>query len=485
MRRWWRVRAVVAIVATLATGCGVITPAPGTAPGSAPVVARPGADGVGDAYFPRLGNGGYDVENYLIELAFDPASGSINALVEITAVATEYLASYDLDLSGLTVTSVAVDGIPARFTRTANVPAGLGPTTELVIRPETPIGIGRRFSTIVRYNGVPAAIPALSTPGNPGWNRMDNGGAYVVSEPDGASTWFPANDHPTDKATYVFRITAPSNMTVAANGTLTTTIPGPGTTTWVWELNDPMASYLATVVIGDLVRIDGTPAPDGTPVRHYAPARLVPEATQAFARTGEMIGVLANAFGPYPFDNYGAAVVDRNLGFALETQTMSVFGRDLVRADGTFEYIVLHELAHQWFGNDVSPGRWEDIWLNEGFATYAEVIWFEATEATFDADVWAQGIASRGYGPPGDPGRTDMFDARVYFRGGLTLHALRRVVGDTAFFTIMRTWVARYGDSDATTTDFIALSEEISGRQLDSFFQAWVYAPNTPALPAG
>jgi len=478
-----RVRVVLIPLLAVMTACGVITPAPGVGPGSAPVVARPGGDSAGDPYFPQLGNTGYDAEHYAIELTYDPATGSINALVEITAVATEYLSSYNLDLSGLTVTSVTVDGLPTRYVRTPNQPSGLGPLGELTIRPEVPIGIGRRFLTVIGYHGVPQALTNTAPPGQPGWNRTASGGAYVVSEPDGASTWFPVNDHPTDKATYVLRITAPPQLSVAANGTLVETKTQPNAKTWIWELDDPMASYLATVVIGDLVPIDGAPAPDGTPVRHYAPSRLAPEARAAFARTGEMIGVLANTFGPYPFDSYGAVVVDRELGFALETQTLSVFGRDLVAGDGRYEHIVLHELAHQWFGNHLSLTRWEDIWLNEGFATYSEVIWSQATDPSFDADAWARQVIARGYGRPGDPGRDDLFAGRVYFRGALTLHALRRELGDPAFFTVMRTWIERHGQSDATTAQFIDVAERVAGYSLDQFFQAWLYAPTAPALP--
>ena len=198
-----------------------------------------------------------------------------------------------------------------------------------------------------------------------------------MAEPDAAHSWFPTNDHPRDKATYTFRITVPEAVIAAANGTLVETVPTAEGATWVWEMNDPMAPYLATIVVGDfeIVEDKGSTEVAGVPVRNVLPAHLAAAPPVAVQRQGEMIVFLADLFGPYPFATYGIAVVD-NFPAALENQTLSVFGAGLESNEG----VIIHELAHQWFGDGVSTNTWEDIWLNEGFASYAEWLWLEEQE---------------------------------------------------------------------------------------------------------
>ena len=261
-----------------------------------------------------------------------------------------------------------------------------------------------------------------------------------------------------------------------------------GTTTWVYETDDPQASYLTTVGIGDFRYHEGDPSESGVPVRHWFQPDVFDDSVITMQRTGEMIDVFEDLFGEYPFDVYGAVVVDADLGFALETQTLSVFGGDLVDRFGTYEDIVAHELAHQWFGNHVSLGQWRDIWLNEGFATYSEYLWFDAIDPDYDID---RAVRSdyQFYSiivdtPPGAPPRDDLFNASVYLRGAFTLHALRSTVGEDSFWQIVRTWVDENGGSHATTSDFIQLSEEVSGLDLKTFFDDWLYAEEVPPLPS-
>jgi aminopeptidase N len=315
-----------------------------------------------------------------------------------------------------------------------------------------------------------------------GWHT-DGRDAYVVSEPAGAATWFPANDHPVDKAEYRIEVTVPSDLGVIANGRRTSLVSSDGTDTYVFEAGDPMATYLASVVIGDLEFVEDA-APNGVPLRSAYPRRLAEAAAVDFARTGEMLVAFEERFGPYPFEVYGQVVVDEPLGFALENQTVSLFGSDLVSGRGTVDAVVAHELAHQWFGNAVSPATWRDVWLNEGFATYGEWVWAEAAGGPPVA-VSAERVHARAdFGvPPGDPGAAELFQPTVYLRGGLVLHALSVEIGDEAFDELLPTWVERFGGGVASTEDLRALAEELSGRDLQAFFDAWVYGASLPPLP--
>lgn len=437
-----------------------------------------------DVYFPQLGNTGYDVVRYELDLAVDPVANRIDATATITATNTAAapLASFHLDLDGLEVGAVTVDGAEAASERFGG---------ELQVTPVTAVDEDAEFVVEVAYGGVPEPIdsPAL---GLVGWRQTDDGEAtFVTSEPEGASTWFPANDHPLDKAAFTFRITVDEGLGVAANGVLEERLPNPdGSTTWVWEMDDPMASYLATVVVDDLV-IDERPGPDGVILRDVYPRELADRARPTFARHGEMIEFLADRFGPYPFDAYGAVVIDSSLGFALETQTLSIFDASLGQAGpgGFGEEIVVHELAHQWYGNSVSVASWRDMWLNEGFATYAQWLWTEHI-GTGTADMRAAESAARlratGAGdlPPGDPGPDTLFASSVYERGALTLHAVRRAIGDEAFFTVLRRWAEENRHANGTTAEFIALTVEVSGSdEVESVFEEFLYADTLPDFP--
>jgi len=302
---------------------------------------------------------------------------------------------------------------------------------------------------------------------------------FVLFEPNGAPTLFPVNDHPTDKATYEFRITAPADLEVAANGLLTGTEDGAGVKTWSYESSHPMASYLVQIVISDL-KFEESTGPGGLPIRHAIDTGTIDKVDPAVDRIGDMIQFYSDRFGPYPFEAYGMVVLDAPLGVALETQTLSTF--DITMAGD--EDVVAHELAHQWFGDDVSVASWQDIWLNEGFATYAQWMWTEDRGGpTADAMATDTNANPSSYPlPPGDPGAGRMFDGSVYQRGALTLHVLRRTIGDDDFFELLKTWVDHYGGDAAGTADFEALAEEVSGQELTPLFDAWLRAPAMPDL---
>ena len=453
-----------------------------TAPTTTTTTTAGDPAGIGDPYFPELGNPGYDVEHYLVELAVDPVANTLAGEVVITAAATDDLDRFHLDLLGLSVDAVTVDGGDAGFTREG---------AELIVDPAGVLPAGEGFSVTVAYHGVPESLYTIGWP--VGWVQ-EGDLTYVVAEPDGARTWLPCNDHPSDKAAFTFRITAPEGNTVAANGTLVEVLEGSGQSTFVWEMAEPMATYLATVVVGDLVRVErGTAA--GVLLRDYVPPDLAGDPPAPLARVGEMVELFVGLFGPYPFAEYGHALVPGLRG-ALEDQTLCVFGREALETlfdadpDGpSSEAVVAHELAHQWFGDSVSPATWQDIWLNEGFATFAQWLWVEHSggPAAYRQEV-AGSYAFVGDDPhplPGNPGPDgeDMFHYAVYLRGGLTLHALRAEVGDQATWEILRAWADRYAYGTVTTADFIGLAEELSGRDLDALFQAWLFDPAMPPLP--
>ena len=433
---------------------------------------QPGSAGLDDGYFPSLGNGGYDVQHYAIALSVDIDSGEIEAETTITAIATQDL---NLDLRGLDVNSVSIDGEAVEFTRE---------DSEMTLTPNSVLVEGTEFVVIVNYSGKPNGATLAGVPLAMGWNQYDHG-IYVASEPIGAQTWYPVNDHPLDKATYTYEITVPQPYVVAANGVLVETIEDDDLVTYVWEASDPLASYLATINIAEFVVLEEE-GPNGLLIRNYFPADIASEASALFGNTAEMIALFNELFGPYPFEAYGVVVADRNLGFALETQTISLFGRNIL-SNGRAEYTIAHELAHQWFGDNISVASWQDIWLNEGFASYAMVLWAEYAEglAYRDAMVTAfyNDMAASQYPPVADPSSNSLFNGAVYYRGALTLHVLRLAVGDEVFFEILRTYSERFQDGNASTADFIALSEEISGEDLTDLFNGWLYETALPPIP--
>lgn len=431
-----------------------------------------GAAGLGDSLYPTLGNSGYDVQHYDLTLDIDPAQGAVTGVATLAAVATQPLTRFNLDLAGLTVDEATVAGAPATFAQRAN---------ELTITPAAALATGERFTMTVAYHGQPQPImdPSVGF-SRIGW-QQEGDTIYVINEPSGAMTWFPSNNHPLDKATFTFRITAPAPLIVAANGVETEVIDNGATRTYVWEMRDPMATYLAAIYVGDFEIVTAS-GPNGEPIRYYFPPDLDAGRRRAFARVPEMMAFYSDLLGaPYPFDVYGGVVVPLQLGYAMENQTMNLFGLDSAN-----EFTVAHELMHEWFGNHVTLGDWQDIWLNEGFAYYLPLMWAESL-GVLDADAmtlsqWRMLNARGSIGPATVP-PDELFGESVYVRGGLTLHALRQTVGDDLFREILREYYRRHAGGNATTADFIAVANEVSGQDLTAFFDAWLYQQELPPLP--
>ncbi len=450
---------------------------PACQPAAPPVKGDPG---IGDPYYPDLGNGGYDVQNYLIHLAVDPVKNEINGSTTIEAKATENLSAFDLDFSGLTIDSVVVNKSPAEYSRSGS---------ELVITPSKPLRTARKFTVVIAYHGNPAGIPGVTSPGflqALGWLHAENGVINVISEPNGASSWYPSNNHPRDKATYRFEITVPKPWVVAATGTLSQTLESGDQTTFIWLMDKPMASYLAAINI-DKYTAHILPGPHGIVVRSYLPPGYPEAFVKNIDKLPEMITFLETVYGPYPFKEYGVVIADpenplcADGGTADETQTLSVH---CPSSSMSSEEVLVHELAHQWFGDSVSLENWKDIWLKEGMGTYAEWMWTTRDEG-LELLTRVAKAQLHGYHPDtltGTPSPDDLYRNEVYKGGALVFHALRLKVGDEVFLKILRTYLDRYKYASAGTDEFIAVAEEVSGQSLGSFFDSWLYTNKLPPL---
>jgi aminopeptidase N len=437
-------------------------------PAAAPAAPTAGAPGLGDPFFPRAGNGGYDVGDYAIRLRYRPRTVRLRAATTITASATQELSAFQLDYAGPRVREVKVNGASAAHRRSGK---------ELVITPAAAIPPGAQFVVEISYRGRPR--PIVDPDGSKeGWFPTGDG-AFVVGEPRGSIAWYPSNDHPTDKATFTVQATVPRGLKAISNGALADVERGRRWTRFVWREAEPMSTYLATLAIGRF-RLDRSPIAGISSVVALDP-REAPAAERVLRKQGRMVRLFESLFGPYPFTEIGAIVDHAGfVGYALETQTRPIYP---VAPDGL---IVAHEIAHQWFGNSVTPTRWDEIWLNEGFATWAEWRWREelggrSTAKTFARLLGRPASAAFWNPPPGDPGGPqNLFAESVYTRGAMTLEALRQRVGDEDFYDTLYNWASAHRHSNATTADFIALAESQSGEQLDDLFQRWLYEPGKP-----
>jgi aminopeptidase N len=436
----------------------------------APAQFTPGSPGLGDPLYPLAGNGGYDVRSYKLEIDYERATNHMDSSAKIRARATQDLSSFNLDLRGFDIPDLEVDGKDAQFTRDGQ---------ELTVIPSRGIRRGKNFKVDIEYSGTPEEV--IDPDGSSeGWVPTSDG-AFVVNEPQGSPGWYPANDNPRDKAIYDFKVTVPEGITVIGNGNLMSTETKRGKTTWHWHEDSPMAPYLATVTNGVFeLRV----LRHGDLKLYQAVDPTLPNAAANWAqlaRESEIIGFFSDLYGPYPFSSGGGVADDAFVFYALESQTKSMYDRNVGQST------IVHEIAHQWYGNAVTPIVWPDLWLNEGFATFSEWIYDErhggdTAQEAFDA-VYAQPESEDVWSFPAGapPDAASLFHAPVYDRGAMTLQALRVKVGDPVFFDILRTWYRdnRYGN--ATTADLVALSERKSGMQLDDFFQLWLYTPGKPA----
>ncbi|HWU23882.1 MAG TPA: M1 family metallopeptidase [Nocardioides sp.] len=429
-----------------------------------------------DDYLPGHGDRSFAVRHYDLDLGYSVEGNRLDATATLTIETLEATRRLVLDLAGLKVAKVRLAGVRLKkFAQRQD---------RLVLDLADGAPAGTEITATVRYAGSPR--PTIDEHhGDAGWEELEDG-VIVAAQPHGSPTWFPCNDRPDDKATYRIELAAPAGYVVVANGELTSRKRGGSYETWVYEMDRPMATYLATVQIGRYVVREHPAGEKGAPTRTVA----TPEADLAgcFDQQPAMMACFERLFGPYPFTSYTAVVTEDDLEIPLESQSLATFGANFCSTEWSHVRLIAHELAHQWFGNAVTLARWQDIWLHEGFACYAEWLYSEESGGPRTTEEWAQHHHQR-LGDAeqdvvlADPGPADMFDDRIYKRGALTLHTLRRAVGDEDFFDLLAAWVEEYAGRSVTTEDFLSFATTRTGVDVADLLRPWLYDTALPPYP--
>jgi aminopeptidase N len=457
----------------------------------------PGAAGVGDRLYPTLGNGGYDALHYDLDLRYPTGAPSspVDGTVTMVAKATQSLSRFDLDFAGQSVGGVSVDGKAASFRRVGE---------DIVITPRSPIRKGDTFLVTTRY----VAVPTEANGDDPVTTAffVHTAGSATAGQPNLAHYFLPSNDHPSDKATFDIRFDVPAGKTAVGNGVKVASWTARGRSHFVYLMRQPMATELIQLAVGDL-DVTNLGVHSGVFLRDVTARPITARINPLLDVTPAQIAWMQDRVGRYPFDLYGSLVVEADLGFALETQTLELIDTSWFDefTEDVWNPTLLHEMSHMWFGDSVAPRTWSDLWLNEGHASWYEFTWAEEngflegdTEgypddngyATLDElmkAVYAHGDQWRhDDGPVALPASGDfdtLFAFQRYHGGALVLYALRQVVGAATFQRIERAWVSRYEGGVASTDDFIALASQVSGRNLGPFLRDWVYGTKTPRMP--
>jgi aminopeptidase N len=431
----------------------------------------PAAAATDEPFFPSAGSRAYDVEDYRVRLSYLPGKDDeVRASVAMAAISQRRLGGYfSLDFVGPRVREVLVNGRAAEFERDRG---------KLRISPGEPIPKGRTFHTTISYSGAPPTV--IDPDGTQeGWYRTDDG-VIAVGEPLGTAAWIPCNNAPWDKAEFRFQITVPEELRAVANGRMGPVKRFDGRARYRWAETAPMSPYLAVLNIGRgrILKSRIGRLPSWTLID----PRLERGSLRPLAALPEVIRFHEQVLGAYPFDAAGS-IVDYapGLGYALETQSRPIYAYvpDLTT--------VVHETAHQWFGDSVGLERWPQIWLNEGFAT-----WFQWYYAERHGGRSAAGIFRRlrrvpssneqfWNPPPGRPGSAaKLFHPSIYVRGAMTVQALREKIGTKPLLRLLRQWVTEHRHGSATIREFIDLAEAVSGRNLEPLFQRWLYQRGKP-----
>lgn len=449
--------------------------APEAAPTSTPSAALGAARGlsspVEDRVYPDVGDPGVDALHYDLTLDWTPDTRRLAAVETLRFRATADAASFQLDLAQrLEVTSVRLAGADASYDHRGK---------DLVVR--EPVRADRRYTVRIEYAGTPGPVPAPTSRNDfdsTGWTVTDDGGVWTMQEPYGAYTWYAVNDQPSDKALYSFTISVPSPWVGVANGELVSRTERDGDTVTEWELDEPASSYLVTVAIGDLTVTPDKSSVD-VPISYWTPPGRR-DLLDALRAAPAALAWVEDRLGPYPFDTLGFVLVDSRSG--METQTMITLG---TTEYATSPEVLVHEIAHQWYGNAVTPADWRDVWMNEGMAMYLQGVWTsEHRGMPLDAlmEEWSQTEADHRatYGPPADYDPGSFGAPNVYYGPALMWDELRQRVGDEKFWELVRAWPAVHEHGSATYDDVTSWWSEQTGEDLSGLFDDWLRGTTSP-----
>lgn len=431
-----------------------------------------------DSYYPDKGDPGIDTLHYDLDLTWLKKARRLRGIAEIEFRATEADSQFQLDLAGpMHVRGVTVDNRAVSFTHSGKT---------LYVR--SPVATNSRHTVAIKYRGTPrtAKGPASrSDIARVGMRVTEKGQLWTMQQPFGAFTWYPVNDHPSDKALYDVKLNVPGNWVGVSNGRMSHRGTVNGRTITEWTNVHPMSSYLMTIGVGPYKRYHQT-GPHGLPMNYWVP-RNRPELVKPLLRTPAAIRWLENRLGPYPFDRVGVLVTPS--GSAMETQTMVTFGaKNYSYGVRYVRQTIVHELAHQWYGDSVTPRDWRDLWMNEGMATYQDTRWAVAQGWTTwqrwqrqwarDDQLWRDI-----YGPPGDYDRNQFASVNVYYCTALMWDRLRIKLGTTTFNRLARAWpqAAAHRDSNQSRATIIAWFERRTGRELSPFFHKWLNSQKSPS----
>ena len=425
-----------------------------------------------DSVYPRVGDPGVDALHYDLPLDWDPDSDTLTGDEVRTFRSTTTAPRFQLDLGRpLAVESLTLDGEEATFAKQGK---------DLVV--EAPVTEDQRYELALSYSGTPAAVPAPTQRGDfssTGFTITDTHETWTMQEPFGAFTWYAVNDQPSDKAFYDFTLTVPSPWVGIANGTLESRSEADGFTTTEFHLGDPAASYLTTLAFGDFEATEDV-SESGVPLTYWVNRKADPQVLRDLQTAPAAMAWLEDKLGPYPFDTFGMVVVDSDSG--METQTMVTLGDTDYTTSAA---VVLHEMAHQWYGDSVTPDDWRDVWMNEGMTMYLQGMWQADQDRRPVGDLmdeWAtfEDEERASAGPPADYDPTAFGSGNIYYSPALMWHELRERIGDEKFFELLRAWPAANANSNAGRDDYLAWVEQQTGLELSAFFDAWLLGRTTP-----
>jgi aminopeptidase N len=427
---------------------------------------------VEDSVYPEVGDPSVDALHYDLTLEWD---AGITGEEVLTFRSTADADRVQLDFGpALEASRVLLDGEEAEFEHTDKNLVVLGD-----------FAADGRYVLTISYSGDSAPVEAPTTRKDfdtTGLTEADDGSAWTMQEPYGAFSWYAVNDQPADKAFYDFTLRAPEGRVGVANGVLTGREADDGVNVTTWHLDSPAPSYLVTVAFGDY-QVTEDESDSGVPLSYWIPVGTPGRFRESLTYLPEALTWVEDKLGPYPYSSLGVLVVDSYSG--METQTMITLGDTEYT---TSKAVLIHEIVHHWYGDQVTPSDWSDLWMNEGMAMYLQLVWQaedtgEPLEQILRRAAGFERESRRANGPPGayDP---DAFGAiQVYYGPALMWDQVRRRVGDDAFWEMVRAWPSYDPDGSSNRDEYLAWVEEQTGTELSDLFDGWLLAKRSPPFP--